>query len=277
MHGQKPADRFQSANEAARALTVGRMSGPQESITAARVAAAVQADAATAVVPTAARAAARPSAPTTPMPRAAHAPAVPRSLWALLGIPVVVLLAVGGVAGYMMFGRAEIVVANRLAEPIRVSAGSGAERTVDPGTDVTIMPGSEGVRWWLVRPVTPEGSAMGLELSGVLLPQGRGTTRREIQARGSGLAWFSPLITNASDRPLTVTVNAGLQGSASCGCTIPPGATRMRIGYYPLFGNSTVRVEDRSGRSAMFGDLGVEVEPATGLVALRFENKDLRR
>lgn len=196
----------------------------------------------------------------------------------MLGIPVLVLLVVGLIAGYLMFGRAQMIVVNGLAEPIRVSVGDQAERTVDPGAEVTVrVPGSDGVSWRLVRPVAPEGTAMGIELSGVLIPQGRGVVRREIQARVGDAASFSPLITNATDRPLTVTVNAGLQGATSCGCTIPPGATRVRIGYYPLFQNSTVRVEDDRRRWAMFGDLGADVDPATGLVGLRFETKDLRR
>ena len=277
---KKPADRFQSASDVGRALTVGRMSGPQEAVSAARVAAAVQREEPTVVVPSGQRPAARPSAVTTPLPRAAAQarPAVARSLWAALGIPVVVLLIAGGLAAHMLLSQPEIVVINHLAEPIRVGVGDAADRTVDPGAEVSTKPSAkEGVRWRLVRPVTPEGTAMGIEMSGVLLPEGRGTTRREIRAVNGDAATFGPLITNATDRPLTITVNAGLQGAASCGCTIPPGTGRVKIGYYSLFQNSTVRAEDDRGRSATFGDLGKEVDPASGLVGLRFETKDLRR
>ena len=277
---KKPNDRFQSAGDVSRALSVGRMSGPQEAVSAQRVAAAVQSNDRTAIVPSGQRPV-RSSAVTTPMPRASAEltrPAVPRSVWASLGIPILVLLVVGGVAAYLMLRRPELVIQNHLVEPIRVSVGDAAERTLDPGAEMSVKPGKgEGAHWRLVRPVTPQGAAMGMELSGVLIPQGRGAVRRSIEAQTSGAASFSPLITNATDRPLTIMVNAGLQGSSSCSCTIPPGATRMRIGYYQLFQNSTVRAEGDAGRKATFADLGTQVDPVTGLVGLRFETKDLRR
>jgi hypothetical protein len=50
----------------------------------------------------------------------------------------------------------------------------------------------------------------------------------------------------------------------------------MPIGYYPLFQNSTVQVVDAAGRSAMFTDLGPQVDAQSGVVRLRFEERDLR-
>jgi hypothetical protein len=62
-----------------------------------------------------------------------------------------------------------------------------------------------------------------------------------------------------------------------CGCTVPPGAVRMAIGYYPLFENSTVRAEaDRGDRAAMFTDLGPKVDATRGFVGLLFREQDLR-
>jgi hypothetical protein len=72
-----------------------------------------------------------------------------------------------------------------------------------------------------------------------------------------------------------VIVNAGLAFSRSCECVVSPGAVRANIGYYPLFQNSTVQVRDPQGRTAMFTDLGPNVEEVTGRVALRFETADL--
>jgi hypothetical protein len=93
---------------------------------------------------------------------------------------------------------------------------------------------------------------------------------------GDRNAYFAPLITNETGRPLRVIVNAGTGAARECACVVPPGATRMPIGYYPLFENSTVRVIDRRGRSATFTDLGPEVNRATGAVGLRFAARDLR-
>jgi hypothetical protein len=84
------------------------------------------------------------------------------------------------------------------------------------------------------------------------------------------------VITNETGRPLTITVNAGLTGSMRCGCTIPPGAVRMAIGYYPLFENSTVRAEDNAAHSATFKDLGPQVEVVHGIVGLLFRAEDLK-
>ena len=95
-------------------------------------------------------------------------------------------------------------------------------------------------------------------------------------ARPKGRAYFAPLITNETGRPLTITVNAGLAGAQRCSCTIPPGAVRMAIGYYPLFTNSTVRAADPRGRSATFQNLGPQVDAAQGTVGLLFRAADLR-
>ena len=95
-------------------------------------------------------------------------------------------------------------------------------------------------------------------------------------ARPNGRAYFAPLITNQTGRPLTITVNAGLAGAQRCSCTIPPGAVRMAIGYYPLFTNSTVRAADPRGRSATFQNLGPQVDAAQGTVGLLFRAADLR-
>jgi hypothetical protein len=96
-------------------------------------------------------------------------------------------------------------------------------------------------------------------------------------ARPTHGAYFAPLITNETGEPLSITVNAGLSGAMSCHCTIPAGAVRLAVGYYPLFENSTVRADAaRLGRSATFRGLGTQVDVSRGTVGLLFRAGDLR-
>jgi hypothetical protein len=104
----------------------------------------------------------------------------------------------------------------------------------------------------------------------------RGTLAQRASARGGGPAYFAPLITNATDHLLQITANAGLEGAVGCGCAIRPGASRVFIGYYHLYQNSTVAAKDSTGKTATFRDLGPKVVAADGTVGLRFESKDLR-
>jgi hypothetical protein len=132
------------------------------------------------------------------------------------------------------------------------------------------------VAWELQRPLSANEQPMGSEIRGSVVMRGSGTVRRSALARGTDADYFAPLITNATQDLLRVTVNAGLEGALDCGCAVRPGARRVFIGYYPLFQNSTVRATNNQGRSAMFRDLGPTITSPDGVVGLRFEGRDLR-
>jgi hypothetical protein len=183
-------------------------------------------------------------------------------------------------AAWYIFANPRLLFTNELAGPVRLAADQQAPLTLAPGETVRLATPRDRAmvaQWELVRPFSAEGRPMGSEVRGSVVVRGpSGTIRRSARARGTDADYFAPLITNASEDLLRVTVNAGLEGSLDCGCAVRPGARRVFIGYYSLFQNSTVRATAGNGRSATFRDLGASVITPDGAVGLRFEGKDLR-
>src|SRR5213595_3907723 len=244
---KQPADRFRSAGEVIAVLE----SDKQPSTMRSRASAA---QAATELLVSGAR-----TAPRTPG-RPAGRTAKPRRVgWVILAIALPVL-ALG--AGAFFFRQPTLAFENRLTDMVAVQV-AGEERRILPGGSFNLKL-ERGRRldlsWQLV-------SRLGVSLGDTIrIGQPRGTVRLAATARLTHGAYFAPVITNETGLPLTITVNAGLAGSMRCGCTIPPGAVRMAIGYYPLFENSTVRAEDNAGHTATFKDLGRQVDPLRGVV-----------
>jgi hypothetical protein len=269
-----PNERFQSAAMVLDALSQGRASGSREQVSVQR-AVTVAADAKTELVPSGERA-----VTTTPRPAAGRTAGRQTGgrvgWWMGIGAAIVVVAAVAG----FWFTRPVLVFENHLAAPVRVTAAA-RERVVQPGGRVR-APLRRGrpfvAAWTLVRPVGPTGVPEGVEVSGsVNLPRPRGRHVVEAHAGVGDTDFFAPLITNNTGRPLTVIVNAGLQSAMPCNCTVPAGAVRQMIGYYPLYRNSTVRVAAPGGRSATFSEeLVAEVDRRSGIVSLRFEAANLR-
>lgn len=204
----------------------------------------------------------------------------PGSRWIILGfLGVLLLLAVAG--GWYVLTRPRLVFTNELAAPIRLSVGDGSPVTLDPGATYrqTMWSGGAALaQWELMRPLSADRRPMGSEARGsVVVRANDRRVERAARPRGSDGYYFAPLITNASAELLWITVNAGLEGNLDCGCAVRPGAKRVFIGYYPLFGNSTVRARTTDGRSATFRDLGPSVTSRDGTVGLRFETANLRR
>ena len=179
---------------------------------------------------------------------------------------------------YLYFGRTRLRFTNRLAAPVRLAIGNRVD-TMPRGVTVELdVPrgGTSVAEWELIRPLSADDKPMGEEIRGAVVLRGRGRVADSAWVRQGDADFFAPLITNASQDLLRVMVNAGLQGALDCGCAVRPGATRVFIGYYRLYENSTVRARASSGGEATFRDLGPQVTARDGTVGLRFEEKDLQ-
>ena len=190
------------------------------------------------------------------------------------------LLVAAALLGVYLLIRPRLEFTNHLAAPVRLTVDDDAPRSLAPGESVRVpVPWGKTIvaAWELVRPLSADGRPMGDEVRESVPARGRwGTTSRRASARGTAGDFFAPLITNASEDLLRVTVNAGLEGALDCGCAVRPNARRAFIGYYRLYQNSTVQAKGSGGRSARFQDLGSKVVAPDGTVGLRFESRDLR-
>ncbi|UCG88658.1 MAG: serine/threonine protein kinase [Gemmatimonadota bacterium] len=260
---KKPEDRFQSAAAVAEALNAGRNVAAVESTAGATPGASVDTDAVTEVVESGEQPGVRRGIPTR---------------WRRLGLVGAPLLALGLFAGWWL-NRPRLVFENALLAPVTLSLNSRHYR-LEPDERISlVLPpnGPSAVLWNLERPSNAHGRPLGVELFGAIsVSDPRGRIHDAAHASPDDRAFFAPLISNDTQQPLKIIVNAGTPHSRSCDCTVPAGAVRMLIGYYPLFRNSTVEAEDPLGRSATFSDLGSEVDRRTGVVRLRFEAKDFR-
>src|SRR5882672_7698177 len=215
---KQPSDRFQSAGEVIAALE----SDAPRSTVRSRASAA---QAATELLVSGATGKRR-------TVQRSDSPTVRRRLgWVILAIVLPVVL-LG--AGALFFRQPTLVFENRLADMVAVQVGGGERRILPGGSFSLKLDRSRrlDLSWQLA-------SRLGVSLADTIaIARPRGTVRVQASARPTHGAYFAPLITNETGRPLAITVNAGLAGSMRCGCSVPPGAVRMAIGYYPLFENS---------------------------------------
>ncbi len=287
---KRPAERFQSAAMVLDALAAGRQSGGEESVSAERIARRIQADAATEMMRSAERTSAAPprasagkgsvdAPPTVATAAAARgAPATPtpsgRQWWKV--VLLVVLLAGGAL---LLRPVPKVAVTNALVEPIRLVVGTATVEIAPGATREQRVPrrGPVVLHWYLVRPVDPAGAPLGVDVQGsITLEHPRGRMESTVDAGSSDQPVFAPLITNTTGGAVSLTINAGLVNAIPCHCLVKGPSTRARIGYYPLFRNSSVQALDATGRTATFRDLGESVERDRGIVGLRFEDKDFR-
>jgi serine/threonine protein kinase len=273
---KRPAERFQSAAMLLDALHAGRSSGAQEPVSAERVARKLQSEEATLMLPSTERPRALASSVRTEVKSAAP---VARSSgqW-----PLVIFLGLAAAAAaWLLIGKSPVlVVENRLVEPIKVVLGAESFEVPAGGSGERKVKGKGPLvaQWYLIRPVGPNGQPLGIELQGSMSdPDPKGTITVEVGASSADTPVFAPLVTNATDQLLAITINAGTVNAVSCDCRVNPGSTRARIGYYPLFLNSSVQATAPAGEVATFRDLGPQVDRSTGTIGLRFEAKDFPR
>ena len=195
-------------------------------------------------------------------------------------VPFTLVIAlVAGHAACSLLERPRLRFTNRLAAPVRLAYGRETPRTVASGETVELavaQGGASVAEWELVRPLSADDRPMGEAIRGAIVPGTRGVTADSAWVRQGDSDYFAPLVTNGGTALLRVTVNAGLAGARDCECAIRPGATRVFLGYYRLYANSTVRARSPSGAEATFRDLGPQVTSRDGTVGLRFDDQDLR-
>jgi hypothetical protein len=169
-----------------------------------------------------------------------------------------------------------LVVENRLVQPIALTLGDSGF-TISPGDSarVPLQAGQQvEAHWAMVRP-DADGRMLGREVEGsILADSARGELRRVVTAGTGGQAWFTPIVVNATNRSVRVSVMSG-GDSIDCHCGIASGDS-LRLGYYPLESASAVRVTDKAGRTARFQSLGLLADSITGAAAIRVTAATLR-
>ena len=192
-------------------------------------------------------------------------------------VAALALLVVGALAagGYFYF-LIPITFENKLLLPVKVVWGGHELDPVAPGGSFArkVKRGDSFPLQWYAA--LPTGAPPGEAVSGsVVFDRLSSGSTVVASAEGAKERMFAPLITNATGVTLKVTVNPGSAAATDCRCAVPDGGTRLGIGYYRLFQNSSVKVTAPDGRSATFPNVAGAVAAGSGSVGLRFEAKDL--
>ena len=251
---KRPGERFQSAAEVLAALHQGRPAGA-DAVTAARVASQLGRD-----------------APTIEMPLT-RGPGSRVLRWVAA---MIVLGLIAAVAAWASRKPASVVFRNRLIEPVSVTVG-GSEHLVSPGDslEVSLARGTAlDARWHSLRPHSTIGRELGLALQGAIRErEPRGVLRRGIDLLSLGRPYVAPVVTNATDGPLSVTLRDARGVAVDCDCAVPAGATAS-IGYRDPALIAALEFTDRAGRTARIVGLAARADRATGAATIRLAPSD---
>jgi hypothetical protein len=202
--------------------------------------------------------------PTAALPRPRRAAGRRRTLVALG------LVAAAGALWASVRPQPSLLVQNRLAAPIALTLGD-TDVTVPPGDSLRLPVRSHApleAHWAMVRPAAMDGRMLGLPLEGSIVKDGvRGELREVVAAGADGIPRFSPVVVNATERPLSAIVVAG-RDTTPCGCSIAPGHA-LRLGYYLLAPGSAVEVQDTARARGRFDPVELGVDSLTASVIIR--------
>jgi hypothetical protein len=186
---------------------------------------------------------------------------------------------IGGIGKSGASGPGSTFVINSLIEPVELLVNGQIVDTLQPNQRDT-LPHADGrdprVSWRLIRPVRSDGQPLGGEFSSGFAAgaEGEGNRTLRIVGRARNRAMFAPVIRNPTNRSLSVMINADTPEATRCECVIPPRSQSVRIGYYQLLGNPTLRfyrsnsnyrgryievIETVGGVDALSGELRVEI------------------
>ncbi len=139
-----------------------------------------------------------------------------------------------------------VLVANRLALPVKLYLNGAYNLTLQPGgLESLLLPAESStadVRWSVVRPAGEGGAPLGGDLGGTFRGLKAGD-ELAIFSQDGEQPYFYPIVSNTSSKDCKVTIDDGWTSEAATGVVIPARQEGVALGYYPLYSYSNVTLE----------------------------------